>query len=117
MRDRMIRRSEVHQASGPVTAVVNDTHAVAIHAPFEKENDMNRQWSRSGARKFVATAASAMLIWPALPNQPVEAKPSTLLVPTNYPTIQSAVNAAAPGDTVQVLAGTYTEQVSIGKNL
>jgi nitrous oxidase accessory protein NosD len=34
-----------------------------------------------------------------------------------YFTIQSAVNAAAPGDTIQVCAGTYTETVTINKTL
>jgi parallel beta-helix repeat protein len=33
-----------------------------------------------------------------------------------YTTIQSAVNAAADGDTIQVCLGTYPEQVVIGKN-
>jgi len=35
----------------------------------------------------------------------------------NYTTIQAAVNAAAPGATVYVCAGTYSEQVTISKNL
>ncbi|MFM7073471.1 MAG: hypothetical protein ACKO38_16910, partial [Planctomycetota bacterium] len=34
-----------------------------------------------------------------------------------FTTIQAAVTAAAAGDTVRVLAGTYAEQVSIGKQL
>jgi pectin methylesterase-like acyl-CoA thioesterase len=42
---------------------------------------------------------------------------STLVVPTQYPSIQSAVNAANPGDTVKVRPGTYAEQISIDKNL
>jgi hypothetical protein len=35
----------------------------------------------------------------------------------NYPTIQSAINAASPGDTISVCPGTYNEQVQIGKTL
>lgn len=38
---------------------------------------------------------------------------ATLNVPGTYPTIQAAVNAAAPGDTIIVAAGTYTETVTI----
>jgi hypothetical protein len=40
-----------------------------------------------------------------------------LIVPRDFPTIQAAVNAAAPGDTVNVGPGTYTEQVVINKDL
>jgi hypothetical protein len=88
-----------------------------LGAPFDEEADLSKQWSHAGMRKFIATTAAGLLIWAALPGKVVEATPSTLVVPTNYPTIQSAVDAAAPGDTVQVLAGSYTEQVSIGKDL
>ena len=35
----------------------------------------------------------------------------------SYPTIQSAVNAAAGGDTIHICAGTYSEQVLIAKSL
>ncbi|MBA3766375.1 MAG: thrombospondin type 3 repeat-containing protein [Acidobacteria bacterium] len=49
---------------------------------------------------------------------------ATLIVDDNgacpgatYFTIQSAVNAAAPGDTIQVCAGTYTETVTVNKTL
>jgi hypothetical protein len=38
-------------------------------------------------------------------------------VPLTFPTIQSAVDAAQPGDTVRIAPGTYVEQVSIGKDL
>lgn len=40
-----------------------------------------------------------------------------LVVPRDFATIQAAVNAAAPGDTVNVGPGTYTEQVVINKDL
>jgi Right handed beta helix region len=42
---------------------------------------------------------------------------SSLRVPADYPTIQSAVNAAHSGDTVSVAAGTFNEQVVIAKDL
>jgi len=37
--------------------------------------------------------------------------------PGNYTAIQEAVNAANPGDTIYVYAGTYCEHVNIGKSL
>ena len=46
----------------------------------------------------------------------VEASPTTIYVPDNYPTIQAAVNAASPGDTIIVRDGTYTENVNVYKD-
>jgi len=42
---------------------------------------------------------------------------SGIKVPAIFSSIQEAVNQAAPGDTVEVLAGTYQEQVVINKDL
>ena len=47
--------------------------------------------------------------------QPVKA--GTIIVPDHYPTIQEAINAASPGDTIYVRAGTYYECLTINKAL
>ena len=36
-----------------------------------------------------------------------------ILVPTDFPTLQDAINAAKPGTYIQVSAGTYTENINI----
>jgi len=52
---------------------------------------------------------------------PEHARAATLYVggpgPGNFTTIQSAINAASPGDTVYVFSGTYLEHVSVAKTL
>ena len=42
---------------------------------------------------------------------------ATLNVPSQYPTIQSAINAADPCDTILVAPGTYFEQLTIDKSI
>ena len=44
-------------------------------------------------------------------------KSADITVPTDFTTIQAAINASSPGDTIKVLPGTYTEQLTISKNL
>jgi parallel beta-helix repeat protein len=49
--------------------------------------------------------------------QPARSSPGTITVPDDYPTIQAAVDAASPGDTVFVRAGTYNCSIKIDKPL
>ncbi|MCX5651361.1 MAG: hypothetical protein NTU45_08235 [Planctomycetota bacterium] len=59
------------------------------------------------ARMIVGTAAAALAASPAFGVD--------RLVPSKqYPTIQSAVNAAADGDIIVIAAGTFTETVQLG---
>jgi parallel beta-helix repeat protein len=44
-------------------------------------------------------------------------EPITITVPTDYPTIQEAINAANPGDTILVLEGIYVENIVINKTV
>ena len=41
----------------------------------------------------------------------------TITVPEDYPTIQEAINAANPGDTIYVEAGTYVENIIVNKTV
>ena len=51
-------------------------------------------------------------------NQPIAAFISTvILIPEDYGSIQQAINAAAPGDTVHVNSGTYFENININKTI
>jgi parallel beta-helix repeat protein len=47
----------------------------------------------------------------------VKADPKTIIVPTEYETIQEAINAADPGDTILVMAETYHEHVVVNKTV
>jgi nitrous oxidase accessory protein NosD len=42
---------------------------------------------------------------------------SVIIVPQDYGTIQQAINNAGAGDTIQVWAGTYTENIIVFKRL
>jgi len=42
---------------------------------------------------------------------------ATLIVPDNYSTIQSAINAASPGDTIMVRAGIYSGNITLNKSV
>jgi parallel beta-helix repeat protein len=48
---------------------------------------------------------------------PIESLSATITVPDDFPTIQKAVNAANPNDTVYVRTGTYNENILLNKTI
>ena len=70
------------------------------------------------AWKLTAVSIIVALLTMALPLgvSQVEASPGTSYVPDDYSTIQAAVNAASPDDTIIIRDGTYTENVDVNKD-
>lgn len=66
---------------------------------------------RMGIRRLTVAAGLAMLLLPACGAR--ESGNRTLSVPEGYPTIQSAVDAARPGDFILVAPGVYNESVKV----
>ena len=48
---------------------------------------------------------------------PAKTEPITITVPDDYPTIQEAINAANPEDTIYVKKGTYYENIIVNKTI
>jgi len=63
---------------------------------------------------FTFLLSSTLELW-TVPR--VFAYPKTLHVPTQYPTIQAAINAANSGDIIQVASGTYNESILVNKSV
>jgi len=68
-------------------------------------------------RRAVIPTVHAFLAAAALASATASWAQDTLRVPQDYPTIQAAVDAAAPGATVSVASGTYFVSLTIDKSL
>ncbi len=66
---------------------------------------------------LLALTFLSILLSPWLPPALVRASPATLYVPSQYPTIESAVAAASTGDSIIISSGSYAENVVINKSL
>jgi len=67
------------------------------------------------AARFMLTLVLLAGLFGIVPVSPVYA--ATLIVPDNYSTIQAAINAASPGDTISVRPGTYAENLTLSKSV
>ncbi len=67
-------------------------------------------------KNFLVLLAAAILLSP-MPGRGVALAAAHLRVPSAYPTIQKALDAASAGDTVQVAAGTYFEHITLKKGV
>lgn len=80
---------------------------------------LKKLWTRSVSPRIARTPTFGL----RLESLEVRAVPAVLIVDDDltcpgaeYARIQAAVDAAKPGDTIEVCPGTYTEQVVIGHN-
>ena len=71
----------------------------------------------SSERSIVTRRFLQLIVVAGLMLLGANASAATRNVPGTYPTIQDAVNASAPGDTILVAAGTYTENITIDRRV
>ena len=66
------------------------------------------------AKTAIVLALLLIIIWTlAFDVRPAKSDPTTIIVPDDYPTIQEAINAASPSDTIMVKSGTYQENIEV----
>jgi len=73
--------------------------------------------SRKTVSAIMLTLLLTSMVTLAFNFEKVKAEPKNTKVPTDYPTIQAAIDAADPGDTIFVYNGTYYENLAINKAL
>ena len=71
----------------------------------------------NGHQEQVAVKQETPVPKPVEQEKQQSASPRTLIVPGQYPTIQSAIDAAKAGDTVLVKAGTYDEKLKFKEGI
>lgn len=101
-------RNALHIAPGPASPVVVITkHSQCTWRSLRGDN----------MSSFIVRTAAVIVVGGLIAMSSSAQARSSRTVPIDYPTIQSAIDAAAPGDIITIRPGTYTEQVRISKPL
>ena len=66
-----------------------------------------------GKVKSLSLAISVLMIASLISVPHASASPDVIYVPTDYPTIQAAIEAASSGDTIIVGDGVYSESLKV----
>lgn len=95
------------------------THTEGTQASQNQTSSMTQRRTRRTTARSVALAIAVGLVGPTVLVVGTASAAILTVCATGgqYTTIQAAVTAATAGDTISVCAGTYTENVSIDKNI
>ena len=71
----------------------------------------------AGLGKYLTLCLVVFLICSLMLVKPTNALAKTIVVPTDYPTIQQAIDSANNGDTILVKKGYYPETLIVNKSI
>jgi len=87
--------------------------AVGLAATACGSGDDDSATTGGDATSSPTISAVAPTVVETMPDTTMSADEGTITVPTDYPTIQEAVDAAAPGTLILIEPGTYNEAVNV----
>lgn len=104
----------VNQEAGESAEItIDEPGAFEFFCSLHATQNGEGEWEGMVGTLVVGDGADAVDVSAAANDAPSEWSGATRAVPTDYPTIQSAVDAAEPGDLVLVGPGVYRESVAV----